>query len=186
MKMKKRRKEVRDGDAVMKTCLQNLSSIQKPREPKRTMSEKALLVRCLSFFTSRAILHSFPLCSLYREASPVRPLVIQLPLVVGQWKTPEKKGERMKGQWGCFFPLFPFAGAPSGYPSTKDHTHGKVALSSSLPLPISGDPYFLLLQAWLWLALENLLIVGFPYTWHIFACSPYIQLFLNCSYLSAS
>lgn len=98
MEMKQRRKEVRDGDAVMKTCLQNLSSTRKPHEPKRTMSEKSLLVRCLSFFTSRAILHSFPLYSLYREASLVRPLVIQLPLAVGQWKTPEKMGERMRGQ----------------------------------------------------------------------------------------
>lgn len=50
MKMKKRRKEVRDGDVVMSTCPQNLSSTQKHGEPKCAMSEKSLLVRCLSFF----------------------------------------------------------------------------------------------------------------------------------------
>lgn len=48
-KMKKRWKEIRDGDAVIKTCLQNLSSTQKYCEPKCNV-RKSLLARCLSFF----------------------------------------------------------------------------------------------------------------------------------------
>lgn len=99
MKMKKRQKEVRDGDAVMKTCLQNLSSTQKHREPECTMLEKSLLLRCLSFF----LLEPFPLCCLYREASLARSLVIQLPLGVGQWRAPEKDRRQDGRQVRLFF-----------------------------------------------------------------------------------